>query len=81
MAMEKIVIASPQAMEGIKAFPGQELVVATNAGDFIRRITTLLQDVPHPAIGRAARARVLDDYSWNKSLGQIDALLLRPQAN
>lgn len=81
MAMEKIVIASPQAMEGINAFPGQELVVANDAGDFIRRIITLLQDLPHPAIGRAARARVLDDYSWNKSLGQIDALLLQPQAS
>ncbi|MGH8683809.1 MAG: TIGR03087 family PEP-CTERM/XrtA system glycosyltransferase [Nitrosospira sp.] len=80
MAMEKIVIASPQAMEGICAHPGQELFVANNESDFAHRIMTLLQSKPNGTIGRAARARILEDYGWKKGLGRIDALLSQPQA-
>ncbi len=80
MAMEKIVIASPQAIEGICTEPGRELFVANDESDFARQITTLLQNAPNRAIGRAARARVLEDYSWKKGLRRIDALLSQPQA-
>jgi sugar transferase (PEP-CTERM/EpsH1 system associated) len=80
MAMEKVVVASPQAMEGLCAFPGQELLVANNEDDFAHQIITLLQNKSHRAMGRAARARVLEDYSWEKGLGRIDALLSQPQA-
>ncbi|MDQ3185427.1 MAG: TIGR03087 family PEP-CTERM/XrtA system glycosyltransferase [Pseudomonadota bacterium] len=79
MAMEKVVIASPQAMEGLHARPGQELFVANDESDFSHRIITLLQSQPNPAIGRAARARVLEDYNWKKSLRRIDAILSQPQ--
>ncbi|SOD39987.1 TIGR03087 family PEP-CTERM/XrtA system glycosyltransferase [Nitrosovibrio sp. Nv4] len=81
MAMEKIVIASPQAVEGISASPDQELVVANDESEFVSRIITLLQCVPNRALGRAARARVLKDYSWNESLGRIDTLLSQPQTS
>lgn len=80
MAMEKTVLASPQAMEGIRAIPGQELFVANDEGDFAYQLTGLLQAGPSAAIGRAARARVLKDYSWASSLGRVDALLSPPQA-
>src|SRR5690606_21007988 len=63
MAMEKIVILSPQAMEGIRARPDQELVVARDENEFSSRIVALLQDGAGETIGRAARARVLEDYS------------------
>ncbi|SEP27211.1 TIGR03087 family PEP-CTERM/XrtA system glycosyltransferase [Nitrosovibrio sp. Nv6] len=81
MAMEKIVIASPQAVEGISASPDQELVVANDESEFVSRIITLLQCAPNRAIGCAARARVLKDYSWNESLGRIDTLLSQPQTS
>lgn len=80
MAMEKIVIASPQAIEGICTEPGRELFVANDESDFAHQITTLLRNAPNRAIGRAARARVLEDYSWKKGLRRIDALLSQPQA-
>ncbi|MDN5836068.1 MAG: TIGR03087 family PEP-CTERM/XrtA system glycosyltransferase [Nitrosospira sp.] len=80
MAMEKIVIASPQAMEGICAQPGQELLVANDEVDFAHQIITLLQSGPNRVIGRAARARVLEDYSWKRGLGRMDAILSQPQA-
>ena len=78
--MEKIVILSPQAMEGICARPDYELVVARDEGEFSSRIISLLQDGSDETIGRAARARVLEDYSWNKGLGRMDMLLSRSQA-
>lgn len=80
MAMEKVVILSPQAMEGIRAQPDHELVVARNEGEFISRIISLLQGGSGQAIGRAARARVLEDYSWNKGLGRMDMLLSQSQS-
>jgi sugar transferase (PEP-CTERM/EpsH1 system associated) len=81
MAMEKIVVASPQAMEGICANAGQELFVANNESDFAHQIITLLQSEPNRTIGHAARVRVLEDYSWKKGLESVDALLSpRPAA-
>lgn len=80
MAMEKIVIASPQAVEGINAARGQELLVANGEGDFAHQIITLFQNGSRRNIARAARARVLEDYSWKRNLGRIDALLFQPQA-
>ena len=80
MAMEKIVIVSPQAMEGLCALPGQELLVADSEGDFVHQIVALLQSKSHQTMGRAARVRVLEDYSWEKGLGRIDTLLSQPQA-
>lgn len=75
MAMEKIVVASPQAMEGICADAGQELFIANSESDFAHQIITLLQGGPNLIVGRAARVRVREDYSWKKSLQHIDPLL------
>jgi sugar transferase (PEP-CTERM/EpsH1 system associated) len=80
MAMEKIVIASPSAAEGIHARREEELVVALDEQDFARRVISFLQNSAHPGICRAARMRVLEDYSWKNGLGRIDRLLSQPQA-
>lgn len=80
MAMAKIVVASPQAVEGIRARTEEELVIAHDESDFARRIIRFLQGESDNAIGRAARARVLEDYSWKKGLGRIDTLLSQPHA-
>jgi glycosyltransferase involved in cell wall biosynthesis len=80
MAMEKIVIASPSAAEGIRARREEELVVALDEQDFAHRVISFLQNSSHPGICRAARMRVLEDYSWKKGLGRIDRLLSQPQA-
>jgi sugar transferase (PEP-CTERM/EpsH1 system associated) len=77
MAMEKVVVASPQAMEGIHATVNQELFVASNEADFAREVIALSGSDQKMKIGRAARSRVLKDYSWSESLGRMDALLAR----
>lgn len=80
MAMEKIAVVSPQAMAGIRALPGRELIVAGDESDFASQIFTLLGNGSDLGIGSAARNRVLECYSWEKSLGRIDALLARTRA-
>jgi len=75
MSMGKIVVATPQAAEGIRAIPGQELFVACDAPDFALHVTMLLQRQDRAAMGTAARIRVLKDYSWENNLKRIDSLL------
>ena len=75
MAMQKLVVVSMQAMEGIHATPGKELVVAGEAGDFAGRVLFLLDSDDQVTMGQAARNRVLRDYTWSANLSRIDALL------
>jgi glycosyltransferase involved in cell wall biosynthesis len=73
MAMARAVVVSPQALEGIDAEPGSELVLAEDAAAFIDAVNALLasQDGAAEAIGLAARAKVQRRYSWSSNLACI----------
>jgi sugar transferase (PEP-CTERM/EpsH1 system associated) len=73
MAMATPVVVSPQALEGIDAVPGSELVLAEDAPAFADAVGTLLdgQDSASAAIGQAARAKVQRQYSWSSNLACI----------
>ncbi len=76
MAMARPVVATPAAAEGIDAAPGEELVIADGADSFARSVCDLLDDAGRRrAIGAAARARILRDYSWRRQLARFDAVL------
>jgi len=75
MAMAKIVIASPQAAEGILAISGKELHIASNSQEFIRIIVSMLTHKSEEHSGETARARILADYEWERSLTHVKALL------
>lgn len=78
MAMAKPVVVSPQALEGISADSPHELLLAEDAAAFVATISAQLT-APDPAIGQAARRCVERLYSWDTSLGGLDALLgVRP---
>lgn len=81
MSMEKTVIVSPQAAEGICALHGQELFVEKNERDFADRVINQIQDGPNVTMGHAARIRVMENYSWGKILNQVNLLLLHKQNN
>jgi len=74
MAMAKPVIASIQALEGITANAGEEVLLARDSGEFIATISALLKR-PLEAIGKAARVRVRVNYSWELNLKHVDELL------
>jgi sugar transferase (PEP-CTERM/EpsH1 system associated) len=73
MAMARAVVVSPQALEGIDAEPGSELVLAEDAPAFIEAVHALLasQDGALETIGQAARAKVQRRYSWSSNLACI----------
>jgi glycosyltransferase involved in cell wall biosynthesis len=76
MAMATPVVVSPQALEGIDAVPGSELVLAEDAAAFADAVATLLSEndatqESAAAIGQAARAKVQRRYSWSSNLACI----------
>ena len=76
--MAKPVVVSAQALEGIEAIPGSELIVASTASDFAEAITAVLVDsnaLTNAALGDAARLRVQQSYSWASNLARINAQL------
>jgi len=81
MAMEKTVIVSPQAAEGICALHSQELFVENDERGFADRVIAQIKDGPNVTMGHAARTRVLKDYNWEKILDRVDALLFQEQTN
>ncbi len=76
MAMARPVVASTACAGPIAANPGEELLAAETADDYVARIESLLTDPVHADnIGRAARRRVLEHYSWDAHLALIDRFL------
>jgi sugar transferase (PEP-CTERM/EpsH1 system associated) len=74
MAMATPVVVSPQALEGIEAIPGTDLLLAGDAAGFVATVSALLT-VTDAAIGRVARAKVEQLYSWPSNLARIEARL------
>ncbi|VXC20260.1 TIGR03087 family PEP-CTERM/XrtA system glycosyltransferase [Massilia sp. 9I] len=70
MAMATPVVVSPQALEGIDAEPGKELVLAQDAAGFADAVALLLARSSNE-MGLAARARVERKYSWPSNLACI----------
>ena len=74
MAMATPVVVSPQALEGIEAMPGTDLVLALDAAGFVAAVAALLA-VADTTIGQVARATVEKSYSWPNNLARIEARL------
>jgi sugar transferase (PEP-CTERM/EpsH1 system associated) len=74
MAMATPVVVSPQALEGIEAIPGTDLLLAEDAAAFVATVSALLTEAD-AAIGRVARAKVEQLYSWPSNLARIEARL------
>ncbi len=75
MAMQKPVIASSHALEGIDAVHGEELLVADNEAEFADQVLSVLENESGAILGCAARNRITADYTWRDNLLRVDALL------
>jgi sugar transferase (PEP-CTERM/EpsH1 system associated) len=74
MAMALPVVVSPQALEGIDAAPGADVLLADGAEEFAAAVTRVLgQD--DPVLRASARERVERLYSWPSNLAHIEARL------
>jgi len=74
MAMGNIVVTTSQGFEGLNAAPGTDVQVADDAEAFSAAVIEVLEH-PDPALGPAARNRVIDAYAWSAALAPFDALL------
>jgi sugar transferase (PEP-CTERM/EpsH1 system associated) len=73
MAMARPVVATSAAAEGIDH--AGTLRTADDPAGFAQALAQLLSDRPAAgALGRAARARVLERYEWRANLAPLDAL-------
>jgi len=73
MAMERAVIATPSALEGIEATINEEVLSASSPQEFIKHIFDHLRQPT--SIGTAARRRIVRDYQWQDHLQQLGAAL------
>ncbi|MDR2187955.1 MAG: TIGR03087 family PEP-CTERM/XrtA system glycosyltransferase [Azonexus sp.] len=77
MAMARPVVAAADCAAPVDATPGKELIVAGDANEFVTVISDLLDDPETAAaIGKAARQRVIDRYSWKAHMRQVDPYLV-----
>ena len=74
MAMARPVVVTPDALEGIDAVPGQEVLLATDAEGFAAACVST-SEPSAAAIGQAARLRVTREYTWSERLRGFDVLL------
>ena len=74
MAMGRPVIVSAQALEGIDAVAGVDLLLADDAPAFVAAVQAQLTN-PDRAVGAAARANVQRQYSWPSKLARIEEML------
>jgi len=76
LALGVPVIASPLAARGVDALPGEHLLTAEDAGEWVEAIDRVLRD-PHERrrLALAGRARVLSHHSWEGAMRRLDALI------
>ena len=74
MSMAKAVVATSIANEGIGARPGEEVLIADDAGAFAAAIVSLLRNAKRrDELGRAARACVTRKWSWEAHFLKLEA--------
>jgi glycosyltransferase involved in cell wall biosynthesis len=74
MAMQRPVLATPQALGGIAAVPGEHVLSATSADQWTESLVDLLRDeAKQQQLGQAGRRFVRETYKWS----QQAALLLK----
>ena len=74
MAMAKPTLVTAQALEGIAAIPGQEVLLAHDADTFMQHSHDVMAQ-RYPDMGESARRRVLQDFSWAQHLLLVEQLL------
>ncbi|MPY69529.1 MAG: TIGR03087 family PEP-CTERM/XrtA system glycosyltransferase [Alphaproteobacteria bacterium] len=75
MAMARPVLATPEALEGIDAVPGQEVFRASGADGLSRAALEMLARNDLASVGAAARDCVVSGYGWSACLNGLNKFL------
>jgi sugar transferase (PEP-CTERM/EpsH1 system associated) len=85
MAMGRPVVAAETCVNAMRVVPGQDVVPAREAPDYVRELLALLADAPRAAaLGEAGRRCVVQGYSWAAHLQTLERQLqhtLKAQAS
>ena len=73
MAMARPVVATPEALEGLRAVPGKDLLVANTPEEMAHYILAVLAG-RYCGIGSAARSAVEQNHRWSGTLKDLDML-------
>src|SRR5262249_28722098 len=76
MAMERAVVASPQALQGLAVSPGHEAASASTKAEWISAVTNLLDNPSDRlAYGKSGRKFVEKNHCWDRCLKSLERLL------
>jgi sugar transferase (PEP-CTERM/EpsH1 system associated) len=73
VAMARPVVATPEAFEGVRAVPGQDILLASGMDETVKRIADVL-DGRHATMGAHARRAVETAHQWSATLRPLDRL-------
>ncbi len=74
MSMAKPVVASREALEGIRAEVGSEVLAGADLSGTVAAVLAVCRG-EHAGLGERARARILQAYDWNRNLSRLDPWL------
>ena len=75
MAAARPVIATPQALDGIAAEVGRQVLTASDADGFAEAVCAVLQKRAPETLGRNAREFVVGQHGWAAQFQTLDAAL------
>lgn len=75
MACGRPVVATPQALDGIAAEPGRDVLVAQTPKDFAAAVCSVLLGRAPSALGQRARDFVLRRHQWPVELERLEQLV------
>lgn len=77
-AMQKAVVATSMACEGIEVSPGTDVAVADRPEDFARQVLALLRDpAARERLATAGRDKVARQYSWDAAAQMVEEVMAR----
>ncbi len=75
MAMGRPTVVTPQALEGIDAEPGRDLLLAGDAASFAAAAVAAARGPDRGELGAAARRLVVERFGWSATLPAFDRLI------
>ena len=78
MAMERALISTTLGAEGLPVASGEDCILADEPAQFAHAVVTVLTDSEQRnRLARAARAKVVSRYTWDKVAGEMHGILQR----
>jgi sugar transferase (PEP-CTERM/EpsH1 system associated) len=77
MAMARPIVTTAEALDGICARPGQDVLVAQGPADFAAKVVAVLEGRAPERLGVNARAAVVAQHGWGHHLKELDGIIAK----